>query len=568
MKILFLTHAFNSLCQRLFVELQEHGHEVSVEFDINDSLTIEAVELFEPEIIIAPFLKRAIPARIWQQFLCLVVHPGIPGDRGPSALDWAILNNETHWGVTVLAANAQMDAGDIWASQRFPMRQATKASLYRNEIIEAATKAILKAVEHFQTGCFTPQTLDYKNPDIRGALRPQMKQSDRSIDWQQDNTQAVLRKIHSADGLPGVADRLFSQKLYLYDAHEEKTLRGNAGDVIARCGGAICRATVDGAVWIGHLRDRQSSLPFKLPASNLLVNKIQHLPEITPDTNTGYRDIWYEQDGAVGYLHFPFYNGAMGTEQCQRLCKAYCDAREFDTKVIVLMGGPNFWSNGMHLNLIEAADSAADESWRNINAIDDLALEIINTDSHLTIAALQGNAGAGGVFLARATDRVWARQGVILNPHYKDMGNLYGSEYWSYLLPRYAGKKNAERISQARLPMGMHEAHALGLIDKVFQSSALDFTNIIKTHATKLANNPAFDELLLKKNQRWTKDAAIQPLQLYRDRELEKMRLNFYGFDPSYHIARYDFVYKVPKSRTPMTIARHRRTANKRVAKH
>jgi len=36
------------------------------------------------------------------------------------------------------------------------------------------------------------------------------------------------------------------------------------------------------------------------------------------------------------------------------------------------------------------------------------------------------------------------------------------------------------------------------------------------------------------------------------------MRLNFYGFDPSYHVARYNFVRRVPKSRTPITIARHR----------
>ena len=36
------------------------------------------------------------------------------------------------------------------------------------------------------------------------------------------------------------------------------------------------------------------------------------------------------------------------------------------------------------------------------------------------------------------------------------------------------------------------------------------------------------------------------------------MRLNFYGFDPSYHVARYNFVRKIPKSRTPVTIARHR----------
>ena len=31
-----------------------------------------------------------------------------------------------------------MDAGDIWASVEFPMREATKASLYRNEVTEGA----------------------------------------------------------------------------------------------------------------------------------------------------------------------------------------------------------------------------------------------------------------------------------------------------------------------------------------------------------------------------------------------------------------------------------------------
>jgi hypothetical protein len=36
------------------------------------------------------------------------------------------------------------------------------------------------------------------------------------------------------------------------------------------------------------------------------------------------------------------------------------------------------------------------------------------------------------------------------------------------------------------------------------------------------------------------------------------MRLNFYGFDPSYHVARYNFIHKIAKSRTPLTLARHR----------
>ncbi len=98
MRILFLTHAFNSLTQRLWVELTEAGHEVSVEFDINDSVTEEAVALWNPEVIVAPFLKRRIPDAVWRARRCVVIHPGIEGDRGPSALDWAIVDGESGLG--------------------------------------------------------------------------------------------------------------------------------------------------------------------------------------------------------------------------------------------------------------------------------------------------------------------------------------------------------------------------------------------------------------------------------------------------------------------------------------
>ena len=99
MRILLPVHGFNSLSQRLFVELREQGHEVSVEFDINDTVTLEAVALFRPELILAPFLKRRIPEAVWRHGCCLVIPPGI---RGPSALDWAILEGESRWGVTLL----------------------------------------------------------------------------------------------------------------------------------------------------------------------------------------------------------------------------------------------------------------------------------------------------------------------------------------------------------------------------------------------------------------------------------------------------------------------------------
>jgi putative two-component system hydrogenase maturation factor HypX/HoxX len=111
MRILLLSHAFNSLTQRLWLELEAEGHEISLEYDINDATTRAAVALFRPDVILAPFLKRAVPADVWRNTKTLIVHPGPLGDRGPSALDHAVQAGRETWGVTVLEARAEMDAG-------------------------------------------------------------------------------------------------------------------------------------------------------------------------------------------------------------------------------------------------------------------------------------------------------------------------------------------------------------------------------------------------------------------------------------------------------------------------
>ena len=104
----------------------------------------------------------------------------------------------------------------------------------------------------------------------------------------------------------------------------------------------------------------------------------------------------------------------MSTGQCHRLHDAYRHARaRSHTKVIVLEGGSDFFCNGIHLDVIEAAPDPAAESWRNLNAIDDLVREIIDTDSHLVVAALVGDAAAGGVPLALAADHVLARRDAV-----------------------------------------------------------------------------------------------------------------------------------------------------------
>ena len=567
MRILFLTYSFNGLTQRLYAELTKAGHEISIEFDIADSVAEEAVALFKPDLIVAPYLRRAIPESIWKRHVCLIVHPGIVGDRGPSALDWALQDGEAEWGVTMLQAEAEMDAGPVWATAGFPMREAKKSSIYRNEVTRAAVTAVLQAVERFAAGDRVPIPLA-EWPDARGRLRPLMKQADRSIDWQRDDSATVLRKINAADGFPGLADSLFGIPCHIFDAWPEASLAGvssvGAGRVIGRRETAVLRRTRDGAVWIGHVR-REGG--FKLPTSLAFPVETSDLAEVPLvawwriDHET-WQDIAWEESGGVGFLHFEFYNGAMSTTQCRRLREALAWAKTRPVRVIVLAGGTDFWSNGIHLNVIEAASlgdgSPADESWNNINAMNDLALEVINSGRQITIAALAGNAGAGGCFLARAADLIWARDGVMLNPHYKNMGNLYGSEYWTYLLPRRVGDEGARAIMRNRQPLTAQAAVEIGFSDACLAGDGNAFRVDVTRRAMEMASAPDLAERLVAKRERRAADEAEKPLAAYREEELAQMRRNFYGFDPSYHVARHHFVRKSLASWTPRHLARHR----------
>ncbi len=349
----------------------------------------------------------------------------------------------------------------------------------------------------------------------------------------------------------------------------------HAGQVLARRDGAICIGTSDGAVWVSHLKIKDEAQArevtcrlalagvgcelcdadlcpvagIKLPATQVLGPLLAGVPEAplpidAPADHRSFREIVYSEEDDVGYLSFDFYNGAMSTSQCRRLRDAFLHARSRPTRVIVLLGGADFWSNGIHLNVIEASADPAAESWRNINAIDDLIFEILNTMSHLIVAGMRGNAGAGGAMLALAADHVYARSGIVLNPHYRSMGGLYGSEYWTYTLPRRVGLRRALELTVSCKPIGTRAAREMGFLDDVFGEDAGAFVAELRERARRLASDPEFRVMLRRKHEKRLDDESIKPLASYRAAELERMKVNFFGTDPAYHEARRRFVFK------------------------
>jgi putative two-component system hydrogenase maturation factor HypX/HoxX len=212
-------------------------------------------------------------------------------------------------------------------------------------------------------------------------------------------------------------------------------------------------------------------------------------------------------------------------------------------KVIALMGGNHYWSQGIHLHCIEAAPQPSEESWSNINAMNDLVAEVIETDHQITVAAVRGNAGASGAILAAACDRVWMREGTLLNAHYQAMG-VYGSDYWTYVLPRRVGAASARRLSEQGLPTLAREARQLGLADRLLPEDWDNCERELDRMLAELTEPSSWHRAVKAKERVRQRDDRRKPLQRYRDEELLQMHRACFDPDSAFHAARRGVIFR------------------------
>ncbi|BCY05696.1 enoyl-CoA hydratase-related protein [Actinoplanes sp. L3-i22] len=557
MRILLLVSAFNGLTQRVWCALRDAGHEVGVLLATGEREMIEGVRAAAPDLILCPFLKDRVPAVIWQHVRTVILHPGPVGDRGPSSLDWAIADGARAWGVTALQAVEELDAGPIWATRTFtvPATPPRKSALYTGPVADAALECALEVVVKAADPAFRPVPAENTPTQTPGAgPRPMMRQADRAFDWSEP-AEAILRRIRAADGSPGVLTEVGGLPAYVYDAHLGPARKARPGTVLARRQGAILVAAGDSSLWLGHLRPagEPGTRTIKTPATTALGVRLRGVPnspltaDAEPEFPNAYRQVRYRRTGAIGWLHFDFYNGAMAPGHCRRLLAGLRHAAAQDTRVLVLRGGTEAFSNGIHLNVIEAAPDPAGAAWANIRAINQVCREIITCTRQVVVAAYAGSAGAGGVMLGLGADVVAARDGIVLNPYY-DIG-LFGSELHTYSLPRRVGADRAQRLIDEKLPVSTAQAVRIGLVDEVGPRHPEAFGQWLTLLAERHSDARAARKRRAAKARRLAAERI--PLDVYETRELAEMSRDIYTDRSGFTAARGAFVRKERPAATP-----------------
>ena len=359
MKITLLVTSFNSLSQAVYVWLKDRDFLVDVTYINSISRDLELDE-FKPDIILCPFLKDYIPEFIYNNYPTFVFHPGIIGDRGAYSIENAIILDKKTWGGVWLRANSKFDGGDIYASGEFKITKYKKSYIYRKDELNLAVSLLDELFDNIKN--------DKKIPQI---LNPLNKKPILKIDWQEDSSEVILKKINTLDSYPGISDEILGVEVELYHAFLEERLKADKPKkILAKRDGAICISTIDGAIWIAILKEKNR---FKLPATYVLKDRLKgikedRLPLIFDKSYKTFYEVSCDIKDEVAYLEFNFFNGAFRAEQCIRLKYAIEYLKE-KVKVIVLNGGEEFFSNGINLNILEDSKKNGEDGWSAINAI-------------------------------------------------------------------------------------------------------------------------------------------------------------------------------------------------------
>ncbi|ORX38056.1 hypothetical protein BD324DRAFT_650589 [Kockovaella imperatae] len=270
-KILLLCTAVNSFSQRVITYFDFLGlKNVSVQIASNDEAMISACEEWDPDMVVCPFLTRVIPERVFGRWTTLVVHPGPPGDAGPSSLDWVLLGDNgsdadstsalntllntsstswsgerrSHWGTIVFQANEHLDGGAIWAWEQYELPTLgtlTKAQLYQTLHSQGAISALITAmIRVYETTSTLPKDQrvsarpreEWQKLSVTSQLtfqggstheRPLIQSKLRKPDFAIHTATDVQRIIYASDSQPGaqLAPLTGDSKtsLFAYGAH-------------------------------------------------------------------------------------------------------------------------------------------------------------------------------------------------------------------------------------------------------------------------------------------------------------------------------------------------------------
>lgn len=247
----------------LKVAAQKHGVSVHQFKRMRNQDAIDAFKSLKTDLGVMAFVTDIVPLDIIDAPThgTINFHPSLlPKHRGPSSINWPIIQGETKTGLSVFWPDAGLDTGPILLQREVKITpDDTLGTVYFKKIFDLGVTAIVEAISLVKDGAAPKIEQDESQATYEGWC----KAKDVIIDWTKPIGE-VYNLVRGSDPSPGAGTSFNGKGIRFYSASKTNGDSGaEVGVVVELCDEGFTVAGEGGSMLVGRVQPEGSK---KIPA--------------------------------------------------------------------------------------------------------------------------------------------------------------------------------------------------------------------------------------------------------------------------------------------------------------
>lgn len=228
----------------------------------------EDLRALKPDLCVMAYVTLLVPKRVLDcpTHGTIQYHPSLlPRHRGPSSINWPIIQGETETGLSIFWPDEALDEGPILLRKRVAIGpDDTLGSIYFDHLFPMGVEAMCEAVDLVRDGKAPRTEQDHSKATYESWCNPE----DVEIGWAAPVSQ-VYNMIRGANPQPGAWTRHDGKTLQIFDCERERFdhasdagVGAHPGEIVAVDGDGFSVAAEGGNILVRRVRpDGDKKLP-------------------------------------------------------------------------------------------------------------------------------------------------------------------------------------------------------------------------------------------------------------------------------------------------------------------
>ena len=195
---------------------------------------VAALKDLRPDLIVVAAYGQILPPSVLEipPLGCLNVHASLlPKYRGAAPIQWAILNDESETGVTIMKMNAGLDTGYVLAQATTPIAPEDDAPSLHDRLARLGADLLVKTIPDYASGKIIPRP----QPVAGATYARKITREDGHLDWPRP-ARALWNCVRGLKPWPGsftfLPTTYESRLLKIWSAEIESQLAGDPGKIL------------------------------------------------------------------------------------------------------------------------------------------------------------------------------------------------------------------------------------------------------------------------------------------------------------------------------------------------